>query len=357
MSPSSLLRSPPRTSSPSLLSPLSLPNAGVFHSQGASFLSTLSCPGLRLNPKPNLKFITSPNIHRPRPRRSASVCISATLADSARTAGSTLLAAFSKQPADNVSTLVAVGAIFVLGAPLLLAGLTLDGLASAFLLGVVTWRAFGPPGFILVATYFVLVRMKQKEAEGIAEKRSGRRGPGSVWGSGLAGLVCGLLTILELGARSGLGLGLAPGQVAAAWALGFAASFCTKLSDTTASEIGKGFGRNTYLVTTFKSVPRGTEGAVSVEGTLAGLAAACLLAYVALALHLPSPPPPPQQPLASLPHGAMTCGAGWAWDRAQPVPGVVSGSCEAAAATALALCSLTGAFNGMLLSHEVVLGQ
>lgn len=35
-----------------------------------------------------------------------------------------------------------------------------------------------------------------------------------------------------------------------------------------------------YLVTTFKVVPRGTEGAVSVEGTFAGLLASFLLAYV-----------------------------------------------------------------------------
>lgn len=35
-----------------------------------------------------------------------------------------------------------------------------------------------------------------------------------------------------------------------------------------------------YLVTTFKIVPRGTEGAVSVEGTIAGLLASILLAFV-----------------------------------------------------------------------------
>lgn len=35
-----------------------------------------------------------------------------------------------------------------------------------------------------------------------------------------------------------------------------------------------------YLVTTFKVVPRGTEGAVSVEGTLAGILASIVLAFV-----------------------------------------------------------------------------
>lgn len=35
-----------------------------------------------------------------------------------------------------------------------------------------------------------------------------------------------------------------------------------------------------YLVTTLKVVPRGTEGAVSVEGTIAGLLASTFLALV-----------------------------------------------------------------------------
>uniref|UniRef100_A0A9I9ECV5 Uncharacterized protein n=1 Tax=Cucumis melo TaxID=3656 RepID=A0A9I9ECV5_CUCME len=42
--------------------------------------------------------------------------------------------------------------IFVLGSPILVSGLSLSGIASAFLLGTPTWRAFGPSGFLLVAT-------------------------------------------------------------------------------------------------------------------------------------------------------------------------------------------------------------
>lgn len=57
--------------------------------------------------------------------------------------------------------------IFVLGSPILVSGLSLPGIGAAFLLGTLTWRAFGPPGFILVATYFIIVsstkNMKRKE--------------------------------------------------------------------------------------------------------------------------------------------------------------------------------------------------
>jgi uncharacterized membrane protein len=44
------------------------------------------------------------------------------------------------------------------------------------------------------------------------------------------------------------------------------------------------YGQTTYLITTLELVPRGTEGAVSLEGTLAGVAAAAAFAGIALAV-------------------------------------------------------------------------
>ena len=63
------------------------------------------------------------------------------------------------------------------------------------------------------------------------------------------------------------------------------ASFASKLSDTVSSEVGKAYGRTTYLATSFEVVPRGTEGAVSLEGTLAGVAAAVLFSVISLGLN------------------------------------------------------------------------
>ncbi|XP_061372936.1 protein VTE6, chloroplastic isoform X2 [Gastrolobium bilobum] len=186
------------------------------------------------------------------------------------------MALFQSSPATWQSSLLSNLLIFLLGSPILVTGLSLSGIAAAFLLGTLTWRAFGPSGFLLVATYFIIgtaatkVKMAQKVAQGVAEKRRGRRGPGSVIGSSAAGCVCAFLAIFGVG-------GEAFSQL---WRLGFVASFCTKLSDTVSSEIGKAYGKTTYLVTTFKVVPRGTEGAVSVEGTLAGILASIVLAFV-----------------------------------------------------------------------------
>lgn len=102
----------------------------------------------------------------------------------------------------------------------------------------------------------------------IAEKREGARGAENVWGSGATGLLCGLCGVLFPSWRQ-------------QFQLGFVASLVTKLSDTVASEIGKAYGKSTYLITTLKRVPRGTEGAVSMEGTAAGIVGSVVLTGIA----------------------------------------------------------------------------
>jgi uncharacterized protein (TIGR00297 family) len=66
--------------------------------------------------------------------------------------------------------------------------------------------------------------------------------------------------------------------------LAYVASLATKLSDTFASEIGKAYGKTTFLITNLKRVAPGTEGAVSVEGTAAALLGGLLLSVCGYAL-------------------------------------------------------------------------
>ncbi|CAI5972667.1 unnamed protein product [Closterium sp. NIES-65] len=207
---------------------------------------------------------------------------------SVATAVQPIVDAFLLLPATWQSALLVTSTIFAVGLPGLLAGLTVPGVMSAFLLGVTVWRAFFWPGFLIVCLYFILgtlvtkVKLKQKQQEGIAEKRSGRRGPWSVVGSAAAAVVCCLGAIAAAGGGAGVGMEGVVLPSVAVWQLGYVASFATKLSDTAGSEIGKAFGKRTFLVTSFQPVPRGTEGAVSLEGTLAGLAAAVVLSAAAL---------------------------------------------------------------------------
>jgi uncharacterized protein (TIGR00297 family) len=56
-----------------------------------------------------------------------------------------------------------------------------------------------------------------------------------------------------------------------------------------ASEIGKAWGTRTFSARTLTTVRPGTSGAVSLEGTAAGLAAAIVLAGLAAAIGLVHP--------------------------------------------------------------------
>lgn len=152
--------------------------------------------------------------------------------------------------------------------------LTVMGYLHAWILGVIVWGCLQWQGYLLAMFYFLLgsaitrVGMAEKLAAGIAEKREGKRGPENVWGSALVATICAIASVLFPEQKS-------------LFLIGYVASFATKLSDTCASEIGKVYGKRTFLITTFEPVAKGTEGAVSLEGTLAGIIASVLIAVLA----------------------------------------------------------------------------
>ncbi len=62
--------------------------------------------------------------------------------------------------------------------------------------------------------------------------------------------------------------------------LGLTAALSEAAADTVSSEVGQAFGEKARLITTWASVPAGTNGAVSLTGTLAGIAAAMIVSSV-----------------------------------------------------------------------------
>ena len=157
--------------------------------------------------------------------------------------------------------------------------LTRAGWVHAAVLGTVLWGCLGWQGWITVVLYLAFgslvtrIGLRRKQELGLAEARGGRRGPANVWGSAAVGAALALL----------IGAGLQPRSMLL---VGFAASFAAKLADTFGSEIGKRYGRTTVLITTLRQVPAGTEGAVSVEGTLASAVGSVLMTLIVVALHL-----------------------------------------------------------------------
>jgi uncharacterized protein (TIGR00297 family) len=155
------------------------------------------------------------------------------------------------------------------------------GAITGACIGVLTFAGAGAAGWgMLIAAFLgaaIATRMghRRKALLGIGEARGGRRGPGNaIANTGLAAWAA----CLALGvARADLAL------------LAMVTALVTSSSDTIASEIGKAWGRTTRLVTTLARVAPGTSGAVSLEGTAAGVAAAAALSTVAVALDLIAP--------------------------------------------------------------------
>ena len=157
--------------------------------------------------------------------------------------------------------------------------LTPSGWVHAGALGTILWGCLGWQGWFAVVLYLAAgsvvtkIGWRDKQERGLAEARGGRRGPANVWGSAATGAALALL----------IGSGLEPKPLLLA---GFCASFAAKLADTFGSEIGKRWGGQPLLITTLRPVPAGTEGAISLEGTLASAAGSVVMTLVLFSLQL-----------------------------------------------------------------------
>jgi len=117
----------------------------------------------------------------------------------------------------------------------------------------------------------------KKEALGTAEMRRGRSAAQVAANLGVAALVSAEVVQARLmdsgwGSPSGAGSMLiyAPGLAALAEAA----------ADTVSSEIGQVLGGRPRMITTLRAVDPGTDGAVSLAGTLAGMVAALIVAGI-----------------------------------------------------------------------------
>lgn len=154
-------------------------------------------------------------------------------------------------------------------------GVGVAGAAVGVVLGTAIWACAGPWAFALLFAFFVLgtaatrLGYARKAAAGIAQERGGRRGPGNA--------------LSKSSIPAAAALFAATTAHPTLFLLALAGAFATAAGDTVSSEIGKAFGRRTFLVTTLRPVPRGTDGAVSLEGTAAGVAAMAAIALLGFA--------------------------------------------------------------------------
>jgi uncharacterized protein (TIGR00297 family) len=153
-----------------------------------------------------------------------------------------------------------------------------SGMIAGALVGIAIYAAAGARAWVLLFVTFLAATitsrlgLKRKTLLGIAEERGGRRGAGNAIAN------CGVAAVAAIATAT------TPYTRAAQLAL--VAALTAGGSDTVASEIGKAWGRATFLVSTLGRVKPGTPGAISAEGTAAGLVAAFLLALIGAAAGL-----------------------------------------------------------------------
>jgi uncharacterized protein (TIGR00297 family) len=177
------------------------------------------------------------------------------------------------------------GALVALGINAAVSGIALalglvrpSGALAGALLGTVILAFGGAPLYLVLWVFFGVgtlatrFRKARKEAMGRAEEKGGRRGAANVLANVSVAAFCALVA------------GLAPRGDA--YRLAAAAALATALMDTVGTEVGQAIASPTALLPDLRRVPAGTDGAVSVAGTLAGLAAAALLAALGVACFL-----------------------------------------------------------------------
>ncbi len=149
-----------------------------------------------------------------------------------------------------------------------------SGALGGLLVGTTIYTSLGPRGFAILALFVIggslLTRLgyARKARTGAAQEHGGRRSARNALAN------CAVATFCAILAATG----------SEPFIAAFVASLGAAFADTAESEIGQLFSRTPRLITTLQKVPPGTDGAVSLLGTLAGVGAAGLTVVLGLAL-------------------------------------------------------------------------
>jgi uncharacterized protein (TIGR00297 family) len=168
---------------------------------------------------------------------------------------------------------IAIGLNVVMaGAAWLIGSITFGAVIVGSAIGAAIYLGAGLAGWTMLLASFVAavgsskLGRRRQTARGIVEDR-GPRGAGNVLANCLVGAIGAWMMVVQAAD--------APG------AMVLAAGLTAGASDTVASELGKAFGGSPRAFPSLRRVLPGTPGAVSLFGTVAGLAAAVVMALIA----------------------------------------------------------------------------
>jgi uncharacterized protein (TIGR00297 family) len=156
----------------------------------------------------------------------------------------------------------------------LVRGVTTRGAVAGAVVCFALLVGAGARGFLALLTVFLLTWVStrlgyaRKQSLGTAERRTGRNAAQVGANLGVASICALLYATAWRDPRLLIALGAALAEAAA---------------DTVSSEIGQAVGGTPRLITTWKPVPAGTDGAITFAGTAAGVTAAIAVSLTALA--------------------------------------------------------------------------
>ena len=157
---------------------------------------------------------------------------------------------------------------------------TRGGAAAGFVCAVLVYIGAFLAGLAVLGVALILTiaasraGQARKSELGIAEESDRQRGAANVLANCGVGAVAGVLTSLSSDWSGEAG------------ALMLVTAIAAGASDTVSSEIGKAYGGQPRAFPSFRVVPAGTPGAVSMVGTISGMAAAAVIAWPAFVLWL-----------------------------------------------------------------------
>jgi uncharacterized protein (TIGR00297 family) len=149
-------------------------------------------------------------------------------------------------------------------------GVSFSGAIAGAVICLVLFASAGPGAFVALVSVFVLTWIStrlgygQKLKLGTAQNREGR-GAAQVLANLSISAVCAAVFAVTKNA---------------AFLLATAAALSEAAADTVSSELGQAGSAKARLITSWKLVPAGTDGGVSVAGTLGGIAAALFVTLV-----------------------------------------------------------------------------
>jgi uncharacterized protein (TIGR00297 family) len=152
-----------------------------------------------------------------------------------------------------------------------LRGVNFSGALAGGVACLLLFVAAGPGAFAALAALFVMTWLstrlgyRTKHQLSIAERREGRNG----WQ---------ISANLGVAALAALAFGITGNR---AWLTASVASLAEAATDTIASEIGQTLSPRAFLITTWEAVPAGTDGAITLAGTLSGIGAGTVIAAIA----------------------------------------------------------------------------